>query len=124
MSKMPCLGAYSPGGTRTTNSLITSQDRESLHHGTLTKERPKKGGNLLRKRRGKGEEEKDGEADEDGEHNTGWPEKKPGTVDTVDFSGLCSEQQLSFFTLLDRASFPHIITPRSSNLVENFLFYE
>ena len=27
---------------------------------------------------------------------------------TVDFSGLCSDQQLSFFfTLLDRASFPH-----------------
>ena len=35
---------------------------------------------------------------------TGWP-KKNGTVDTVDFSGLCSDQQLSFFTLLDRASF-------------------
>ena len=32
---------------------------------------------------------------------------KNGTVDTVDFSGLCSDQQLSFFTLLDRASFPH-----------------
>ena len=27
-------------------------------------------------------------------------------VDTVDFSGLCSDQQLSFFTLLDGASFP------------------
>ena len=51
---------------------------------------------------------------------------KNGTVDTVDFSGLCSDQQLSFFTLLNRASFPHYtITPRSSNLVENFiLFYE
>ena len=35
-----------------------------------------------------------------------WPPKN-GTVDTVDFSGLCSDQQLSFFTLLDRASFPH-----------------
>ena len=34
---------------------------------------------------------------------TGWP-KKNGTVD---FLGLCSDQQLSFFTLLDRASFPH-----------------
>ena len=33
--------------------------------------------------------------------------KKNGTVDTVDFSGLCSNQQLSFFTLLDRASFSH-----------------
>ena len=28
-------------------------------------------------------------------------------VDTVDFSGLCSNQQLSFFTLMHRASFPH-----------------
>ena len=37
---------------------------------------------------------------------TGWPPKN-GTVDTVDFSGLCSDQQLSFFTLLDRASFSH-----------------
>ena len=26
---------------------------------------------------------------------------------TVDFPGLCSDQQLFFFTLLDRASFPH-----------------
>ena len=32
-----------------------------------------------------------------------WP-KKPGIVD---FSGLCSNQQLSCFTLLDRASFSH-----------------
>ena len=37
---------------------------------------------------------------------TGWPNKN-GTIDTVNFSGLCSDQQLSFFTLLDRASFPH-----------------
>ena len=37
---------------------------------------------------------------------TGWPNKN-GTVDTVDFSGLSSDQQLSFITLLDRASFPH-----------------
>ena len=37
---------------------------------------------------------------------TGWPIKN-GTVDTVDFSGPCSNQQLYFFTLLDRASFPH-----------------
>ena len=36
--------------------------------------------------------------------------KKPGTVDTVDFSGLCSDQQLSFFTLLDRTSFPQYNT--------------
>ena len=34
---------------------------------------------------------------------TGWP-KKNGTVE---FLGLCSDQQLSFFTLLDRTSFPH-----------------
>ena len=26
---------------------------------------------------------------------------------TVDFLGLCSDQQLSFFTLLDRTYFPH-----------------
>ena len=39
---------------------------------------------------------------------TGWPPPpKNGTVDTVDFSGLCSDQQSSFFlSLLDRASFP------------------
>ena len=37
---------------------------------------------------------------------TAWPNKN-GTVDAVDFSGLCSDQQLSVFTLLDRASFPH-----------------
>ena len=30
--------------------------------------------------------------------------KNPGTVD---FSVLCSHQQLSFFTLLDRTSFSH-----------------
>ena len=34
------------------------------------------------------------------------PEKN-GTVDTIDFWGLCSNQQLSLFTLLDIASFPH-----------------
>ena len=34
---------------------------------------------------------------------TGWPSKNG----TVDFLGLCSDEQLSFFTLLDRASFPH-----------------
>ena len=39
-------------------------------------------------------------------HYTGWPPKN-ATVDTVNFSGLCSDQQLSFFTLLDRASFLH-----------------
>ena len=30
--------------------------------------------------------------------------KKTGTVNIL---GLCSDQQLSFFTLLDRAYFPH-----------------
>ena len=30
-----------------------------------------------------------------------------GIVDSVDFSGLCSNQQLFFFTLLDRASISH-----------------
>ena len=49
---------------------------------------------------------------------TGWPPKNG----TVNFSGLCSDQQLSFFALLDRAYFLIIITPRSSNLVENFLW--
>ena len=37
---------------------------------------------------------------------TGWPTKN-GTVDAVDFAGLCSDHQLYFFTLLDRPSFPH-----------------
>ena len=32
--------------------------------------------------------------------------KKEQSIQLI-FSGLCSEQQLSFFTLLDRASFPH-----------------
>ena len=41
--------------------------------------------------------------------DTGWPNKN-GTVDTVDFSGLCSDQQLSFLTLLDRASLSHYNT--------------
>ena len=40
-------------------------------------------------------------------HNIPGGPPKNGTVDTVDFPGLCSNQQLSFFTLLDRASFPH-----------------
>ena len=34
---------------------------------------------------------------------TRWP-KKTGTVNIL---GLCSDQQLSLFPLLDRASFPH-----------------
>ena len=35
---------------------------------------------------------------------------KNGTADTVDFSELCPDQQLSFFTLLNRASFSHYNT--------------
>ena len=34
----------------------------------------------------------------------GWPKQNTGIVD---FSELCSDQQLSLFTLLDRASFPY-----------------
>ena len=43
---------------------------------------------------------------------------------TVDFSGLCSDQQLFFSPRWIEHLFLIIITPRSSNLVENFLFYE
>ena len=40
-------------------------------------------------------------------HNyTGWP-KKTETVDKVAFSGLCSDQQLSFSPCWIEASFPH-----------------
>ena len=54
---------------------------------------------------------------------TGWP-RNNGTVDTVDFSGLCSNQQLFSSPCWIEHLFPIIITPRLSNLVENFLFYE
>ena len=57
------------------------------------------------------------------EEHTGWP-RNNGTVDTVDFSGLCSNQQLFSSPCWIEHLFPIIITPRSSNLVENFLFYE
>ena len=40
------------------------------------------------------------------------------------FLGLCSDQQLSFLPAWIEHLFLIIITPRSSNLVENFLFYE
>ena len=89
---MPCPGAYAPGGTRTTSPLITSQEYEPLHHSTLTSTVVLVGSNFA--------------------ENfflliyTGCPPKN-GTVDTVDFSGLCYDQHLFFFTLLDRASFPH-----------------
>ena len=46
--------------------------------------------------------------------------KKNGTVDTVHFSGLIN----SFSPCWIEHLFLVIITPRSSNLVENFLFYE
>ena len=36
--------------------------------------------------------------------HTGWPPKKQNSRFVL---GLCSDQQLFFFTLLDRASFPH-----------------
>ena len=40
------------------------------------------------------------------------------------FSGLCSNQQLFSSICWIEHLFPIIITSRSSNLVENFLFYE
>ena len=40
------------------------------------------------------------------------------------FSGLCSNQQLFSSPCWIEHLFPIIITPRSSNLVENCLFYE
>ena len=49
--------------------------------------------------------------------------QKTGTVDF--FFGLCSDQQLSFFTLLDRASFPHQdhqISLRIFYFMSNFLW--
>ena len=47
--------------------------------------------------------------------------KNPGTVD---FLGLCSDQQLSFSPCWIEHLSLIIITPSSSNSVENFLFYE
>ena len=54
---------------------------------------------------------------------TGWP-RNNGTVDTVNFSGLCSNHQLFSSLCWIEHLFLIIITPRSSNFVENFLFYE
>ena len=54
---------------------------------------------------------------------TGWPTKNE-TLDTVDFSKLCSDQQLSFSPCWIEHLFLILITLRSSNVVENFLFYE
>ena len=56
-------------------------------------------------------------------HYTGWS-RNNGTVDTVDFSGLFSNQQLFSSPCWIEHLFPIILTPRSSNLVDNFLFYE
>ena len=55
--------------------------------------------------------------------HTGWPPKN-GTVDTVDFSGLALINSYLFSPCWTEHLFVIIITPRSSNLVENFLFYE
>ena len=63
-------------------------------------------------------------------HHTGCPpppkkkkkKKKKRNSRYSLFSGLCSDEQLSFFTLLDRASFPHYNNTKFSNLVENFYF--
>ena len=52
--------------------------------------------------------------------------KKKKKNGTVDFSELCSDQQLSFFTLLDRVYFPHYyninIWLRTFYLMSNFLW--
>ena len=62
---------------------------------------------------------------------TGWPppkkkkKKKKKKTGTVDFSGLCSDQQVFFSSpCWIEHLFLIIITTRSSNLVENFLCYE
>ena len=50
--------------------------------------------------------------------------KKPGTVDTVDFQDFAIINSYLFSSCWIEHLFIIIITPRSSNLVENFLFYE
>ena len=52
---------------------------------------------------------------------TGWP-RNNGTVDTVNFSGLCSYQQLFSSPCWIEHLFP--IMQDHQNLVENLLFYE
>ena len=54
---------------------------------------------------------------------TGWPNKN-GTVDTVDFQDFALINSYIFSPCWIEHLFLIIITPRSSNLVENFLFYE
>ena len=50
--------------------------------------------------------------------------KKNGTVDTVDFQDFALINSYLFSPCWIEHLFLIIITPRSSNLVENFLFYE
>ena len=54
---------------------------------------------------------------------TGWPNKN-GTVDTVDFQDFALINSYLFSPCWIEHLFLIIITPRSSNLIENFLFYE
>ena len=53
---------------------------------------------------------------------TGWPQKNR-TVDTVDFSGLCSDQKLSFFTfrgtINDSFSNKYVLVPAFNQLQRN-----
>ena len=50
------------------------------------------------------------------------PKKKPGIFDTVGFSGLCSDQQLSFSPCWIEHLFLIIIRPRSSIWLRTFYF--
>ena len=54
---------------------------------------------------------------------TGWP-RNNRTVDTVDFQDFAHNQQLYSSPCWKEHLFPIMITPRLSNLVENFLFDE
>ena len=54
---------------------------------------------------------------------TGWPNKN-GTVDTVNFQDFALINSYNFSPCWIEHLFLIIITPRSSNLAENFLFYE
>ena len=54
---------------------------------------------------------------------TGWP-RINGTVDTVDFQDFALINKLISSLCWIEHLFPIIITSRSSNLIENFSFYE
>ena len=54
---------------------------------------------------------------------TGWP-RNNGTVDAVDFQDFAHIQQLFSSLCWKEHLYPITITPRSLNLVENFLFYK